>query len=162
MAGNGGWMRKDGASKLTHEPEVQVLTMSKPYAGRYGKVQATMVVRCNEKTTAVTINWGEYLGDDSSDLGNWKRMRYRIDDKPAVNIRLSLSTNNEAVGWWSGAEAIPIIRQIVKADRFVAEITPYGENVRLAEFSVVGLAPHAADIAKACGWSIEPKPMPVN
>jgi type VI secretion system protein VasI len=152
----GGWAVAEGKSAMTDAPSYSVSTRSQDYAGPYGKTAATLHVRCDEKATAVFIDWDEYLGLRTADV------QYRIDDAPAKTASLTISTNNKAAGWWEGRSAIPIIRKLVTGAKLIARVTPYGENQREAMFAIEGLGTHAEKIAEACGWSMVPaaKPAP--
>lgn len=147
------WRESTDTNRITDTRDVYLTLQSEPYSQKYGTHSATLTLRCQEKTTALTINIGEYVGDDSSSVyESWKNVTLRIDDRAPVVRRMSVATNNEAVGFWNGGTSIPFIKQMIGADRLVARITPYGENPREIVFPISGLEYFVDGLRENCGW----------
>ena len=126
---------------------------SDTYQQRFGRGTATLAVRCVENTTAFVINFGEYLGDDSSSVyEKWKRVTIRLDDQNPIVKRMDVATNNEAVGLWNGGTSIPFIKSMIGKKQMVVRITPYGENTREMTFPIEGLEYFIDPLRESCNW----------
>jgi type VI secretion system protein VasI len=102
-----------------------------------------LVLRCDSKVTEAYINWHTYLGDEA-------HVTWRIGDASATTAKWSLSTDWEATFY--PYDTIAFIRQLLAADRFVAQVTPYGESPITAVFDLTGLANAIPPLQEACGW----------
>lgn len=111
-----------------------------------GTTYASLFVACKENSTTIAIDWDTFVNNESVPV------TYRIDDAPATTRTWNVSTDYELTGRWNGT-GIDLIRQLAEADRFVVEVTPYGDGVQQARFNVSGLDTHLPDLAEACGWS---------
>src|SRR5215475_14377917 len=114
-------------------------------------VTPTLTIRCHENKTALYVNWQRYV--TTGGIYSEEQVRYRIDDAPPKTATWNLSTDFEATGLWSGGSSIALIRQLIKAKRFLIEVTPYGSNTIRAEFDITGLDERIGDVQKACNWS---------
>lgn len=145
----GGWAISTGVSAMTDAPRYSVSTRSQEFEGRYGATIATLTVRCDEGETAVVIDWDEYLGTGE------QQVQLRIDDGPAFEAGLMVSSGGKAVGWWEARIAVPMIHKMIDAKLLVARIFPYGEDRREARFDIENLEPYALQVAAKCGWTLE-------
>jgi len=96
------------------------------------------------ETTNVIIVWNDYLK-------KFPEVMFKFGNQEAIHNHSSLSTNNEATfyhedypgygGRIDGApsDSIDFIRELMKVDRLVTQITPYNEIPIMAEFDVRGL-----------------------
>ena len=147
------WRSHVSTSKIQDTRDVYLRVDSDTYQQRFGRGTATLAVRCVENTTAFVINFGEYLGDDSSSVyEKWKRVTIRLDDQNPIVKRMDVATNNEAVGLWSGGASIPFIKSMIGKKRMVVRITPYGENTREMTFPIEGLEYFIDPLRESCNW----------
>ena len=91
-----------------------------------------------ENTTSVYITTsGCHLA--SSEYNDYGHVTYRIDHEPAETRGFSESTDNRALGLWSGGEAIPFIKSMFGRNNLITRFTPFSESPVTARFSIAGL-----------------------
>jgi hypothetical protein len=149
---DGGWEISRLPNPLD-DTETIVLTLSSD-TGRSGfeNQPVTLVARCKSNKTELYLNWNTYLGDDSNDVySDWKYVTLRIGDRQAETQRWGTSTDHEATFApnWAGN----LLKNMLKADYFVAQTTPHSENPVTAEFDIRGLDVALRPLSDACGWS---------
>lgn len=110
---------------------------------------ADLHIRCEEKVTSVYFMMGDDFLADIEDYGN---IRYRLDSLNAQKKAFEASTDNGALGLWSGRSAIPFIKQMVGHQKLVAEITAYNESPTTVEFDLTGMEEAIQPLRKACKW----------
>ncbi|AUQ93844.1 type VI secretion-associated protein, family (plasmid) [Phaeobacter inhibens] len=111
--------------------------------------KATLYLRCSEKTTAVYISTDCHL---ASGVRGYGQVEYRFGEKPASVREFDASTNNSALGLWSGSKAIPFIKAMEGSDRAIFRFTPYGQSKVVARFDITGIKEAIAPLRKECGW----------
>ena len=142
------WRIYRSTSPMDGTPSVVLTSRAPATTSRYGqRYEPTLHIRCVENTTALIVDMDdEYLGID--DL----TVEYRLDDHNPVTARWNISTSNSAVGLWRGSSSIPLIRQLVNAERFRVRFTPYGQNPKVITFNVRMLDEHLPALREACHW----------
>jgi len=142
------WLVQQEISPLDDSTNVFLWTEAlETIPDRFGQpMTPTLLIRCQENTTSVAINWEMYLGIGESQI------IYRIDRLPAETQEWRLSTNREAIGLWNGSSAIPFINRLFDREMLLARITPYGESPVTAVFRIGGLKAAAAPLMEACHW----------
>ena len=103
-----------------------------------------------DNATALIINTECHM--TSSDYNDYGDVTYRLDDQPARTVGMVESTNNRALGLWSGGRAIPLVKQMLGKTKMIMRMTPYGENPFTATFNISGLDKSIAPLQQACGW----------
>jgi len=117
---------------------------NEPITDKYHKEQTpTLILRCSENTTNALINWGVFLGSDYTDV------LIRLDKSKAKTSFWSISTNHEAI---FAIKNISFIKKLMKHDKLLTQITPYGENPVMSTFDIQGLKEAIKPLRKACGW----------
>lgn len=117
---------------------------------RYGASNsARLVIRCSENTTAMLIVTGCHL---ASGFGGYGQVEYRFDDKPAGKRNFDVSTDNRALGLWSGKRSIGVIKKMIGSEKALFRFTPYGESPVTARFTVSGLEEAIKPLRKECNW----------
>lgn len=109
--------------------------------GLGGRVQPALIIRCKEGRTEAVINWGVYLGLDTTTVLT------RLDDEKASTALWDISTDNKAT---FHKRAEKFLRQLVGHQKLLAEVVPYGENPALVTFSIGGLDEAAKPLREAC------------
>lgn len=118
--------------------------------GQYGgSTTPSLILRCMEDRTSVYLTMGDYFLSDIQGYGN---VDYRIDDTKAQVARMSSSTDNHALGLWSGGASIPFIKQLATGEKLALRITPYNESPRELSFSLTGLNAVLPKLREACSW----------
>lgn len=147
------WESTTSTNQMSDTTDIYLRVKSNAYYRKFGPGHAELTIRCKEDTTALVLNFGEYLGDDSlSVYEDWKNVTMRLDKNPPVTRRMDVATNNEAVGFWNGGQSIPFIKKMLGAEQLVVRITPYGENSREMVFPVSGLEHFIEPLRRNCGW----------
>lgn len=110
----------------------------------YNAVRPSLFIRCAENTTNVFVNWGLYLGLDST------RMLTRFDDAKATTNKWSISTDNKTV-FVRGSD-IAFTKKMMNYNKLLVQITPYGESPVMATFNIRGLSGAIKPLREACHW----------
>ena len=105
-----------------------------------------LVVRCQSGQIEAFICWHEYLGDDSDDLSEWKRVTYRFPPADAETRRWSISTDGNAT-------FVPVpslfLESLAGGERLVAQTIPYDQSPAMAIFDLNGAAAVVARVEQA-------------
>jgi type VI secretion system protein VasI len=117
--------------------------------GRYNRSKAVLMLRCMENTTALFISTNCHL---TSGHGGYGRVEYRIDDRKSVTRSFTDSTDNRALGLWSGGKSIPMIKQMLDGEVLLTRFTPFSESAVTARFQIKGLDTAIAPLREACNW----------
>ena len=126
------------------------LTSTKTVRGRFGGTTSPkLYLRCEENTTSLFMFAG---GHFLSDIQGYGRVDYRIDGKKAGQKNMKASTSNEALGLWSGGQAIPFIKEIMSGQTLLVRLTPYNESSLEFSFNINGLSEAVKPLRKACNW----------
>lgn len=150
-AGLGIWKSDADTSKIDDSKEVYLsVDSAEPVSTKFGEGDpATLTVRCQKRTTAVSIYFG---GAFMADSGGFGKVVYRIDKKPAVTKAWDVSTSNKHLGLWNGGTAIPFIKSLFGANQVLIEATPFNEDSVTLTFPVAGLESAIKPLRDACKW----------
>lgn len=142
-AGAGQWVSSTDTDPMTDKSIHTAVLLAQSGKGRFGD-PIGLVVRCSNNKTEMFISWQSYLGRDTIST------TYRVGKSAAKTARWSLSTNNKAA-FFPGSP-IPVLKEIIEADSFVANVTPYNESPVTAVFNTTGAGAALEDVRKGCGW----------
>ena len=149
---NGEWSVREDVN-VVDDSKTTYATLTSGEGSNSGGQKVQMTVRCRSKKTEVYLNWDEYLGDDSHDVYNdWKRVTVRVGSETATTERWDISTDGNAT---FAPSPVALAKSLAKADRFVAETIPYGENPATAVFSLKGAKKALKAVAANCGWTLD-------
>lgn len=99
----------------------------------YGRgKRPSLVARWKEGSMEVFLNFGQFLGSSGK-----AQVTIRYDREVAGVEQWSFSSDRESVFAPSGEDSL---RRLLKHERMVVRITPYGENPVTAEFDLRGLS----------------------
>lgn len=145
----GDWRVEVSTNPIDDTKTVMAALLASQGEARFGDT-VMFVARCQSNRTEAYIVWHDYLGDDAPRLGNWKNVTVRIGDGPAREQRWNISTDKEATfaPSWAG----DLLKQMMQADRFVAQTTPYNEAPVTAIFDTTGMETALAPLMETCGW----------
>ena len=151
--GTGKWMVTEETNPLDDSKTyVAILSEDEKRTGFMNKT-VSLILRCKSDTTEVYISWGDYLGDDGTSVySDYKNVIERLDSEQARTRKWSVSTNNTSTFAPENAD-IDLVMALDKADRYVVQTTPYGENPKTASFTLDGINGVAAKIAQTCNWA---------
>lgn len=150
--GAGKWTVRTDKNKLTDQTDVFLsLESEEPINcswSRGERVQLT--VRCHENTTALIVNTGCHM--TSSTYNDYGDVTYRLDQEPAKTVSMTESTDNRALGLWSGSRSIPLLKQMLGKSEMIVKMTPYGSSPVMTTFQIAGLDEAIESLRKACSW----------
>lgn len=145
------WFVSKSTSKIDDSPTVVLKNYSNEIiSGRFGRDdKATLVLRCMENTTNLYFTFAKNF---MADIGSYGNVTYRLDDEPARTINMGESSDNEALGLWSGGRSIPVIKQMFGHDELTVRATPYNESSITMTFNVSDLQEDIKPLREACHW----------
>lgn len=114
-----------------------------------GTAPAVLTLRCLENKTAAIF---QFAGNFMTSIQRYGEITYRVDDRPARTQEFVESTDNEALGLWSGGAAIPFIKSLTGATTLYVRAVPFNESPMEAEFNIAGLSDNIGELRAACGW----------
>ena len=96
----------------------------------------TLWVRCHEDTTALIISGDCHL---ASGFQGYGEVTMRTDDDKATTRSFEASTDNSALGLWTGGRSISVIQSMFGKERLVVRLTPFSMSPIEATFEIAGL-----------------------
>jgi len=147
----GKWKLTTAKSQID-DTETNTLTLESEESipGRFGgREHATLIIRCQENVTAAYFIMG---GHFLADIEGHDKVTYRVDDQRAVTEAFATSTDNMALGKWSGGSAIPFIKKLGGGRQLVIRVTPYNESPKTATFNISGIDDALQPVRKGCNW----------
>lgn len=148
---NAKWRLSTTKSKIDDSATATLaLDSDDDFAGKYrGREKATMVIRCHENATSLYFIIGDHF---LSDIQGYGQITYRVDEKKASTKEFDVSTDNKALGLWSGGSSIPFVKQMMGAKRLVIRVTPYSESAITATFDITGAEEAVKPVRENCKW----------
>ncbi|MDP0928999.1 type VI secretion system-associated protein TagO [Paracoccus onubensis] len=111
--------------------------------------KASLWIRCLENTTAIFIDTSCHL---ASGFHGYGKVDIRIDEEDAFSRDFNASTDNRALGLWSGGQSIPIVKRLFGKDTLRMRFTPFNKSPVSAEFKISGLEEKIVSLRESCGW----------
>ena len=147
------WIMREDSSPIDDSPRVVIVNRADQTEGVSGwRDKPRMILRCRRNETNMYVIVGDYLGSDGR-----KSVTYRFGDQPAQQASWSTSTDNDAVGLWSGGQAIDFMKRLLDVTRFVFNVTPYNSAPVTAVFKTGELRDKLETLSSACNWSLDPE-----
>ncbi|NEI36335.1 type VI secretion system-associated protein TagO [Rhizobium leguminosarum] len=87
-----------------------------------------------------------------ADIQGYDVIRYRLDAEKQQKRSFTVSTDNQALGPWSGGSALPFLKQLLGRKKLTAQITAYNESPTTVEHDLTGINAAIAPLRKQCGW----------
>lgn len=145
------WIVKEEVSRIDDSKNVFLTVFSKDsIRARFGSpAPASLHIHCRENTTMLYI---VMAGNFLSDIQDYGQVTYRIDTAPAGRTSMDVSTDNAALGLWSGRRSIPFIRSMFGGSNLLIRITPFNESTLTVDFPIQGLEEAIQPLRAACNW----------
>ena len=140
--GAGAWQVSDETNPVDDTRTVVLRLVATSGQSVYGK-PIVLVLRCQSHKTEAYMSWGSYLGDEA-------QVTVRVGSGEAKTKRWDVSTDH--TGTFYHGDMVAFIRELVAADRFVAQVTPYNESPITAVFELTGLPTAVKPLREDCGW----------
>lgn len=145
------WSVSETSSPMDDSAKVTLVQQSnESVPSRFGRGSDTigLIIRCSENSTAMYFN---FKGHHMTDHRNYGEVMLRVDDANPSTYRMSVSTDNEALGRWRG-QGIGIIKSMFGAEQLVLRATPYSESPMTVTFDISGLEEEIEPLREACHW----------
>ncbi len=153
VSGTGKWVVSHDKNPVDDSERVVIALEADSGAGRFGE-SVSFVARCQSKKTEAYINWNSYLGDDSGSVySEWKYITTRVGNEPASTEQWDISTDKKAT--FAPGRVESLLKKMASANKFLAQVTPYGENPTTAIFDTTGMRSALKPLASACGWKMQ-------
>jgi hypothetical protein len=150
-SGPGAWRVRTETNPIDDTKTVILSLAAESGTSRSGD-PVVFIARCQSNKTEAYVVWGDYLGDDSSDVySEWKKVIVRVGTGEAREERWGVSTDRKATFApnWAGN----LLKELLNEDSLVLQTIPYGENPNTAIFDVSGLSAVLGELARTCNWS---------
>jgi type VI secretion system protein VasI len=138
--------------------------------GPSGIVKPSLIVRCQQKKTAVYVVTGMAASIEEDVEGgpsDFHKVGLRLDDAPAIYSHWGESNDHKALfasdqiydakgetSAFSGG-AIKFAKKLFQASMLTFQFTPFDGTTQVARFDLRGLDPHLHKLAETCGWAYE-------
>lgn len=145
------WVVRQEKSKIDDTRNVFLSsTADEPVPGQFGaSATPVLFIRCSENQTSLYIAFDDLF---MADIQGYGRVTFRKDSEKAFTENLDVSTDNHALGYWSGAQAIPMTKKLFGGDALLVRATPFNESAVTFTVSIAGLEQAIAPLREACGW----------
>ncbi|WP_374381395.1 type VI secretion system-associated protein TagO [Dongia sp.] len=145
------WRVKEDTSKIDDSTNVFVAVDSTEEIGnRFGQRGfASLVLVCRENETNVYFY---FAGEHMASIQGYGDVTFRIDKQKAKTRHFEESTDNEALGLWSGSAAIPFIKELFTGNSLYVRATPFSESSLQVEFPIAGADAATKSLRSACKW----------
>ena len=145
ISGNGKWNGRLETSPIDDSKNAFLtLSAESPVRKRYETTTPTLLIRCKEKRLEAYITFGFFLGSDST------RVLTRYDKRSAQTASWSISTDHTAV--FVNGSIVSFIKEMIKSESLLVELTPYSESPVMTTFDVRGLAEASKTLQQTCPW----------
>jgi len=141
VAGSGKWQVSNLQNPLDDTRTVALSLGATTGESRYGD-PVVLVIRCQSGKINAFINWSSYLGLEQTPVTT------RLGAGETKTQRWPLSTDNKASFYPGDAGAF--LEQLLSADRFVAQTTPYSESPITAVVELAGLSAAVKPLREVC------------
>lgn len=147
----GNWQVQSDVSKIDDTTNVFLaLNSIEEIEGRFGRQgHMTLMIVCREKKTNLYIT---FAGHFMSSIQGAGTVTYRLDQESAKTASFSNSSDNQALGLWSGSSAVPFVKSMLGKQKLLVRAQPYSESAVTGEFKIAGVENAIEPLRKACGW----------
>lgn len=87
-----------------------------------------------------------------TDHQNYGQVTFRIDKQKAFTRSTDVSTDNNALGFWSGGNAIPFIKGLFGGSELLVQAMPFNSSAITFSFDISGLEELIKPLRTACKW----------
>lgn len=128
---------------------VSSLTAEASFKAKFSEHMPILMVRCMENKTSLIL---DFDGAFMSDIQGFGEVTFRTDKDKAVTRSLEASTDNNALGLWSGGAAIPAIKSLFGKTDLLIRFIPHSESPQTVSFKIENSEAATDPVRKACGW----------
>lgn len=146
----GKWEVQSETSKIDDSTNAYISVESEnEFAGRFsGAKRALLMIACREKSTHVYFTFGDHFMADNGSYGD---ITVRVDKQKATALSAHESTDNSALGLWSGT-GVPFLKKLFGKSTLLVRATPFNESAITVEFNISGIEAAIVPVRKNCEW----------
>ena len=146
ITGQGKWRVNIDTSPIDDSKNVfLILEAENEVRKRYDSVKPTIFLRCKERKLDGYISYGNFfLGSEST------RVLTRFDKRPSKTSTWGISTDHAAI--FVGGGMVAFIKELIKSEQLLVEVTPFSESPVLVTFDVRGIAEASKALQNVCPW----------
>ena len=142
----GNWKVDKEVDPLTDETEIFLSLPSNESIESFSVMQKALIIRLSEGTTDLYISWDKYLADNNE-------ISYRFGDGGVEESTWIGSQDGTALFFPDRRKDLEsFVKRLIKVDRFVVGISPYGKKRQTAVFDVRGLGNALLPNLEQFGW----------
>jgi type VI secretion system protein VasI len=147
----GKWQKSVQQSALTDEKTVVLrLSSDDEIRGQFGDTgPATLILRCLENTTSAYFLFNDHF---LADIQGYGKVDYRLDQNTMRSANMDVSTDNKALGLWSGGKSIPFLKAMLGHSTMVVRATPFNESSVTVTFDISGIDGAIQELRDTCHW----------
>ncbi len=142
IAGVGKWQVSDTTNPMDDTRKVTIFLHADSGTGQFGG-RVRFAARCQSNKTEAWVSWNDFMGTDAVSV------TYRVGDEEAKKYKWGLSTDNKATYI---EKPIPLLKQMMVTNKFIAQATPYNESPITAIFDTQGMENALKPLRETCGW----------
>ncbi len=148
----GKWLVRQEPSEFTDDTNVYLSLESHDASvcGRNRDDKVVLWIRCRENTTSLLFQTGCHM--TSSSLHDYGDVAYSLDGGPERTVSMTKWRDNYSLGLWYGADAIPLIRELLDVGTMRVRMKPFDEDIFTVAFDIAGLDEAIAPLREACRW----------
>lgn len=138
---HGKWVIVNKIDPLDDTQTVNISLEADSGGSRFSK-PIMLVARCDSKKTEVYIDWQTYLGSEAD-------VTLRIGDNTANTSKWAMPRGKQQTFSHS---PIAMLKDMLTANRMVAQVTPFNQKPYTAVFDTSGLDNAITALREACAW----------
>ncbi len=142
VKGVGEWSVEREKNPLNDTTTVAVSVVADSGKGMFGQ-PVLLSIRCENNKTGLLIEWNAILNGSAN-------ITYRIGSSEALTKSWFLSTDSQASFYPDNT--IVLVKQMMKSDHFVAQVTPFEADPITAVFDTAGLSNAIKPLRETCHW----------
>ncbi|MDM8525031.1 type VI secretion system-associated protein TagO [Desulfococcaceae bacterium HSG8] len=143
--GKGKWNVSSETSEIDDSTNVYLtLAAEKKIKGRFSQALPVLILRCNENKTDAYVKFDIFLSTRPVAVTT------RLDKSKARTAEWSVSTDYKAA--FVPGSNVKFIRNLMKHDKLLVQVTPHGQNSKTTTFDLRGLEEAVKPLQKACNW----------
>ncbi|WP_171040643.1 type VI secretion system-associated protein TagO [Marinobacter alexandrii] len=139
----GNWQLTEEKNPLDDTKTLVLSLVAESGSNRRGQ-KPVLFIRCRSNKTEMWISWEDFLGSDNP------KVTTRIGGSEAKTRAWDVSSTKTSSFY--PRSPVLALQRIMKADQFVAQVTPYNENPITAIFQISGLDSAIKPLRKNCNW----------
>ena len=137
----GKWTVDKKTDPIDDSKTVNIFLKADSGGSKFGK-PIMLVARCDSNKTEVYIDWQTYLGSEA-------KVTLRIGTNDAKTSKWTLKSDKQRS---FNNSPIDTLKEILIADKMVAQVAPFNQSLYTAVFNTSGLDEAIKSLREACDW----------